>query len=119
MTSLLGISSDVKLKKGTYLAEGGDKGDEADDSGVGEELRDLSDSSDVLLSIGEGESEILVEAVSDVVAIEDVGRDTLGDEMLLELHGDGGFTGSGETSEPDSAAVEATLTRTRLSRFKS
>ena len=99
---------DVKLKKWTYLAEGGDEGDKADDSGIGEELGDLSDSADVLLSVGKGESEILVESVSDVVTVEDVCGDTLGDKVLLELHGDGGFTGSGETGEPDSAAVEAT-----------
>jgi len=51
--------------------------------------------------------------MSDVVTVEDVCGDTLGDKMLLEFHGDGGFTSSGETSKPDSAAVEATLTITR------
>ena len=95
-------------KKVTYLSEGGDEGDEADDTGVGEELGDFTDSSDVLLSVGEGEAEILVEAVSDIVTVKDVSWDTLGDEVLLELHGDGRFTGSGETGEPDSAAVEST-----------
>lgn len=113
-------SVNVTLNKGEFrvlvnspgevsvLAEGGDEGDKADDSGIGEELGDLSDSADVLLSVGKRESEILVESVSDVVTVEDVCGDTLGDKVLLELHGDGGFTGSGETGEPDSAAVEAT-----------
>jgi len=112
-------SVNVTLNKGEFrvlvnrsgevsvLAEGGDEGDEADDSGIGEELGNLSDSADVFFSVGEGESEVLVETMSDVVTVEDVCGDTLGDKMLLELHGDGGFTGSGETGKPDSAAVEA------------
>lgn len=113
-------SVNVTLNKGEFrvlvnrsgevsiLAEGGNEGNEADNTGIGKELGDLSDSADVFLSVGKGESEILVESMSDVVTVEDVCGDTLGDKMLLELHGDGRFTGSGETSEPDSTAVEAT-----------
>jgi hypothetical protein len=65
----------------------------------------LSDSSDVLVAIFLAKSQVLVQAKSDVVAVEPVGSETQVQQVLLQSRGDGGFTGCAETSEPDGHAT--------------
>ncbi len=72
-------------------AVGGDEAGDRDDSGVGEEFGDLSDSADVLFAVVSGESEVVIESVSDIVAVESVGEAASIDEGMLESDGDGGF----------------------------
>ena len=47
--------------------------DQHDQAGVDHQLRHLGDAADVLDAVGVGEAEVLVEAVADVVAVEQVG----------------------------------------------
>lgn len=56
----------------TVGAVGGDEGGEGDGGAVGKELGDLGDAADVLVAVGLGEAEVLVEAEADVVAVEAV-----------------------------------------------
>ena len=84
-----------------------DEGRERDDAGVGEELRDLADAADVLGAVLGREAEVLVEAVADVVAVEDVGAHAALPEALLEVDRDGRFAGAGEAREPDGAGLVA------------
>jgi hypothetical protein len=65
----------------------------------------LSNTPDVLLSVLRREAKVLVQAESDVVAIESVGLETEVEEVLLERNGDGGLARGRETSEPDGGAL--------------
>ena len=65
----------------------------------------LSDTPDVLLPVLGRETKVLVQAESDVVAIESVGLKTEVEEVLLESNGDGGLARSRKTSEPDSGTL--------------
>jgi hypothetical protein len=82
-----------------------DEGRDGDDAGVGEELRDLADAPDVLGAILGREPEILVQAVPDVVAVEDVGADAALGEPLLEVDRDGGLARAREPGQPYGRAL--------------
>ena len=60
-------------------AERRDEGDEHDQPGIGHQPRHFGDAADVLDAVGLGEAEIAVEAVADIVAVEDVGVAARGD----------------------------------------
>jgi len=75
--------------------------------GVGEEPRDLADAADVLRPVLGREAEVRVEAVADVVAVQDVGESTALVEGLLGGHGDRALARAGESREPDRAAALA------------
>ena len=60
----------------------------------------LGDAADVLDAVGIGEAQILVEAVADIVAVEQIGEMALRMELLLDQIGDGRFAGAGEAGEP-------------------
>ena len=99
------LSSEVSV-----LGVWGDEGDEADLTGEGEELGDLSDTADVLGSVLSREAEVLVESLSDDIAIEDEALSVVTNEdidLLLEGLGEGGLTGTGQTSEPVGSSVDA------------
>lgn len=73
---------------------------------VRKELRDLGDPTDILVAVLLGEAQVLVEAEPHVVAVEPVcGRPAAGEQLVLELDGDGGFAGRGEPCEPDCQAA--------------
>lgn len=65
----------------------------------------LSDTPDVLLSVLGREAKVLVQAESDIVAIESVGLKTEVEKVLLEGNGDGGLAGGRETGEPDGGTL--------------
>jgi hypothetical protein len=65
----------------------------------------LSNTPDVLLPVLGREAKVLVQAESDVVAIESVGLETKVEEVLLERNGDGGLARGRETSEPDGGTL--------------
>ena len=71
------------------VAEGRDERDEDDEPGIGHQPRHFGDAADVLDALGLGEAEVLVEAVPDIVAVEDVGVPAFGGEPLLDEVGDG------------------------------
>lgn len=86
-------------------AVGGDEGGEGDGGAVGKELGDLGDAAYVLVAVGLGEAEVLVEAEADVVAVEAVGGEPEVQEVLLEGGGDGGLARGAEAREPDGEAL--------------
>jgi hypothetical protein len=57
--------------------ERGDGGGQDDEAGVGHQPGHLRDPPDVLDAVGVGEAEVLVQAVPDVVAVEQVGVEAL------------------------------------------
>jgi hypothetical protein len=65
----------------------------------------LSNTPDVLLPILGREAKVLVQAESDVVAIESVGLETEVEKVLLERNGDGGLARGRETSKPDGGTL--------------
>src|SRR5207247_226455 len=107
------------LHEGAHLvavgAVGRDEGSQRDDAGVGEQLRHLADAADVLGPVGGREAEVLVEAVADVVTVEDEGVHTPFPQRLLERHRDGGLPRAGEPGEPDGRAAVTGESGTRPS----
>ena len=65
----------------------------------------LSDTPDVLLPVLGREAKVLVQAESDVVAVEPVGLKTKVEEVLLKGNGNGGLSRGRETGEPDGGAL--------------
>ena len=51
-----------------------DEGAEADDAAIGEQFGDLGDAPDVLHAVFGGESQVLVQALSNIVTVQTVGR---------------------------------------------
>src|SRR5690349_11967934 len=95
-------------ERANLVAVGAVRGDERRDrhhAGLGEELRDLADPSDVLGPVLARKAEVLVEAMADVVPVEDVGADAAVPEPLLELDGDRRLPRSVVPGEPPGAAV--------------
>ena len=64
------------------------------DAAVGEQLGDLADAANVLLAVGCGEAQVLVEPMADVVAVENVGEPALLDQGVLQREGDGALAGA-------------------------
>lgn len=100
---LAGGSSLVQLTGSvTILAVGRDERSDGDGVGVGEQLGNLGNATDVLVTVGLAESEVLVQSEADVIAVQTVGVDTaVADELVLELDGEGGLAGGGESGQPD------------------
>ena len=65
----------------------------------------LGNAADVLLAVLGREAKVLVQAESYVVAVESVGCQAMLEEVLLKGNCNGGFSGSGETGEPDGNAL--------------
>ena len=74
-------------------------------AGVGEQLGHLADAADVLLAVGGGEAQVLVQAVADVVAVEHVGQVAALDQGVLEGEGDGALARAAQAGEPDGRAL--------------
>ena len=72
-------------------AERRDERAEHDQADVGHQLRHLADAADVLDPVGGGEAEILVEAVADVVAVEQGGMNAALVQPRLDQIGDRRF----------------------------
>lgn len=103
-TGLLTGGGDLVQLTGTVtvLLVGGDEGGDGDGVGVGEQLGDLTDAADVLVAVGLAEAQVLVQTETDVVTVQTVGVDAaVTDELVLELDGNGGLAGGGETGQPD------------------
>lgn len=73
------------------LSVGRNERGDGDGSGVGKELGDLTDATDVLIAVGLGEAKVLVQAEAHVVAIKTIGGEPQMQEMLLKGGGDGGL----------------------------
>ena len=86
-----------------YLFEWWDEGGEADDATIGEELGHFRDTTDVLLAVLRREAQVLVESMSDVVAIETVRGNSLRHEVLLQSEADRRLSGSRQTYKLENA----------------
>lgn len=98
----LGVQLARKIAVG---AVGRDEGGDGDGGRVGKELGDLADAADVLVAVGLGEAQVLVEAEAHVVAVEAVGGEAQVQEVLLQGGGDGGLARGGEARQPDCEAA--------------
>jgi len=76
-----------------------------DDSGINKKLADLGDAADILLAIVGGKSEVLVEAVANVVAVEYVGEVAPLHQGMLEGVGHGALAGGRKAGEPKEDAL--------------
>jgi hypothetical protein len=65
----------------------------------------LRDAADVLVAVLLGETQVLVQAEADVVAVEAVGGQAEVEEVLLERGGDGGLARGGQAGQPDGEAA--------------
>lgn len=79
------------------LGERRDKTGDADQPGIGEQFGHLSDSTDVLLAVQGGEAQVLVEAVANVVSVQRVAGDGVGQQVLLQSKTNGGLASTRQT----------------------
>lgn len=90
------------------LAVGNVRGDEAGEgngAAVGKQLGDLGDAADVLVAVLLGETQVLVQAEANIVAVEAVGGEPEVQQVLLEGGGDGGLARCRQAGEPDGEAL--------------
>ena len=90
------------------------KDDQHDQPGIGHQPGDFADAADVLDPVGLGEAEIVVEAVADIVAVEQIGVPALGQQLLLDQIGDGRLAGAGKPGEPQHARASGPSAAARL-----
>ena len=75
------------------LVRGDERGD-GNGARVGEQLGDLGDAADVLVTVGLAEAKVLVQSEADVVTVQTVGvHAAVLEELVLQLDGDGGLAG--------------------------
>ena len=87
------------------LAVGANEAGERNHAGIGEESGDLADAADILLTVGRGKTQIPVQAVADIVAVEHIGQLTAFDQGMLEGESDGALAGTAESGEPDGCPI--------------
>lgn len=83
--------------KPVYLCERRNEAGNADQTSVGKQLGHLGNPADILLSVSRRESKVFVKAVTDVVPIEGVAGDGVGDQVLLQSKTDRRLPSTGET----------------------
>ena len=67
----------------THLSEGGNEAGDAHQASVGEQLGHLRNAPDILLPVRGGEAQVSVQSMADVVAVQGVAGDPVGDQVLL------------------------------------
>ena len=73
--------------------------------GIGHQRGDIAHPAQVLGAVGHREPEVGVEAVTQVVAVENVCGTTTFEQLLLHQHRDRGFARTGQPGEPQCAAL--------------
>src|SRR5690606_19161562 len=81
--------------------EGRDEGDEGDQPGIDHQPRRFTDAADILDPVRIGEAKILVEAVADVIAVEQIGMLAERMQLLLDEVGNRRLAGAREPREPE------------------
>ena len=69
-------------------------------AGIDEQLGGLADAADILHPVGVGETQIPVEAVADIVAIQQIGVLAVSHQALFHQIGDGGLARARQAGEP-------------------
>ena len=108
-----------RVQRGGSLAVGGvgaDQADERDRPRLGEQPGDVRGAADVLATRGLVEAEVAVEAVAQVVAVEQEGRLAGFDQALLDGGGDRRLAGARQAGEPQRRAARARASCQRRSR---
>jgi hypothetical protein len=82
-----------------------DEARQRDRAGIAEELGDLADAPDVLLAVLLGESQVLVDAHADVVAVETIGELAHLKERALQRNGDRALAAARQTGQPDRGSL--------------
>ena len=86
-----------------------DQGHHRHHAGIGEQLGHLPDPPHVLGPVGRAETQVGVEPVAQVVAVEQVGGPAGCDQRALDLDGDGRLARTRQAGQPDGAARWALL----------
>src|SRR5262249_384448 len=81
----------------------GDEGRHIDHAGMCEELGNLADAPDVLIAVRGREAQVLVQAMTHIVAIQHVGVHAALPQRLFERYGERRFARSRQASHPDRA----------------
>jgi hypothetical protein len=89
----------------SLVAEGRDEGHQHDEAGVGHQPGHLGDATDVLDPVGLGESQIAIEPLPDVVAVEQIGVATGFVQPPVKQVGESGFSGTRQAGKPDAKRV--------------
>ncbi len=76
------------------------KGHQNDQSGIHEQFCRLADTANILHTVGIGEAKVPVEAVADIVAVEQIGVAAIRKKFAFNDVGNGGFAGAGQAGEP-------------------
>ncbi|EEF93550.1 hypothetical protein CATMIT_01818, partial [Catenibacterium mitsuokai DSM 15897] len=82
-----------------------DEAHQHDQAGVGHQLGHFGDAADVLDPVGVGETQILVQTVADVVAVEDEGVVAERVQLLVDQVGDGRLARARQAGEPHAARL--------------
>lgn len=94
--------------KPAYLCERRNEAGDADQTSVSKQPGHLSNPADIFFPVSGGESKVFVKAMTDVVPIEGVARDGVGDEVLFQSKTYRCFPSTGETcseqARPDRAS---------------
>ena len=83
-----------------FGAERRDEGGQHDQAGIHEQLGGLAHAADILHPVGIGEPQVLVQAMADIVAVQQIGVLALGGKLLFHQVGDGGLAGTRQAREP-------------------
>src|ERR1041384_7636401 len=86
-------------------AEGGNKSDNDDQTGIHQKLGDLGNATKVFDAVSLGKSKIPIQAVADIIAVENVRMFAFGMKALFQQIGNRGFSRTGETGEPEAARL--------------
>ena len=100
------LISNAFASKSAQLIVRGDKGCHRHDATVGKKLGHFRDTADIFEAVFVGETEIAVEPVAHVVAVESIAGDTLFDEQTLERRRDSALTGARKPGEPERTALK-------------
>lgn len=88
------------------VLEGGDGGDDAGATGLGDKTGDVANTADVLIAVFVGEPELGAELLSDVIAVQKSdGAATVLEEGGVEGVGDRRLSGAGEAGEEDGESL--------------
>ena len=90
------------------------KGGDADQARIGEELSRFADAADVFGPVFRRKGEVRAEAVAHAVAVQDVNLAAEVEQLALQLGGDGGFAGAGQL---EGGAVSWTATAPRATKI--
>ena len=86
----IGVADDLPRHVAIFTI-GGDERRQDNEARVVHEFGDFSDAADVLLAVFRREAKIFVQAMADVVAVEQEAEFPVVDQRLLQQFGDGGF----------------------------